>query len=79
MLTNPFDVVKTRLMLGQDTKGVRYIGTKNTLVRVVTEEGVRTLFSGVLPRTAWISIGGVIFFGGYELVLGALEDKMDLY
>ena len=30
------------------------------------EEGVATLFSGIGPRVAWISIGGFIFFGTYE-------------
>ncbi len=73
--TTPLDVVKTRLMLGQDTKGVRYVGTLNTMVRIITEEGARVLFSGALPRTIWVGIGGVLFFGGYELAWGALEGR----
>jgi solute carrier family 25 (mitochondrial S-adenosylmethionine transporter), member 26 len=28
--------------------------------------GFRVLFSGVGPRTAWIGIGGFVFFGAYE-------------
>ncbi len=25
------------------------------------------LYSGVLPRTMWMSIGGLIYFGAFEL------------
>ncbi|KAJ0400231.1 hypothetical protein P43SY_006195 [Pythium insidiosum] len=65
-VTTPLDVVKTRLMLGKDAKGVPYTGTVNTFMRVYTEEGAARLFSGVGPRTMWISIGGFVFFGMYE-------------
>ncbi|TMW63382.1 hypothetical protein Poli38472_002323 [Pythium oligandrum] len=65
-ITTPLDVVKTRLMLGKDAKGVPYTGTVDTFTRVYREEGVKRLFSGVGPRTMWISIGGFVFFGMYE-------------
>ncbi|KUF99240.1 Niemann-Pick C1 protein [Phytophthora nicotianae] len=65
-ITTPLDVVKTRLMLGKDAKGVPYKGTLSTLSRVYTDEGLKRLFSGVGPRTMWISIGGFVFFGMYE-------------
>ncbi|RLN87619.1 hypothetical protein BBJ28_00005253 [Nothophytophthora sp. Chile5] len=65
-ITTPLDVVKTRLMLGKDAKGVQYHGTLDTFSRVYKEEGVKRLFSGVGPRTMWISIGGFVFFGMYE-------------
>eukprot|EP01084_Bolivina_argentea_P139950 246144_1 len=78
-LTTPTDVVKTRLMLGHDIKGVRYVGTINTMARIAREEGVRALFAGVVSRVIWISIGGITFFGGYELVLEALEGEMHIY
>lgn len=65
-ITTPLDVVKTRLMLGKDAKGVEYKNTLDTFSRVYREEGVKRLFSGVGPRTMWISIGGFVFFGMYE-------------
>lgn len=37
--------------------------------RIYREEGFRRLYSGVLPRTAWISTGGFIFFFGYEFAM----------
>lgn len=33
---------------------------------IYKEEGFKVLFSGVVPRTIWISLGGAIFFGAYE-------------
>jgi solute carrier family 25 S-adenosylmethionine transporter 26 len=53
-------------MLGKDAKGVAYKGTVGTFKRVYQEEGAKRLFSGIGPRTMWISIGGFIFFGMYE-------------
>ncbi|OQR97073.1 S-adenosylmethionine mitochondrial carrier protein [Achlya hypogyna] len=72
-ITTPLDVVKTRLMLGKDAQGVEYRGMKDTFVRVYTEEGWQRLFSGVKPRTMWISIGGFVFFGAYETVSATLS------
>ena len=65
-VTTPLDVVKTRLMLGKDIHGVPYKGTLDTFSRVYKEEGAKRLFSGIGPRTMWISIGGFVFFGMYE-------------
>ncbi|KAJ1663675.1 S-adenosylmethionine transporter [Coemansia sp. RSA 1813] len=66
--TTPLDVVKTRVMLS--TKGVsahhEYSGVVSTLTRIAREEGARALFSGVVPRTIWISVGGFVFLGSYE-------------
>uniref|UniRef100_A0A7S0BKN0 S-adenosylmethionine transporter n=1 Tax=Rhodosorus marinus TaxID=101924 RepID=A0A7S0BKN0_9RHOD len=64
-VTTPLDVVKTRMLIDTSDQSA----TKNVLfyLRSVAEkEGVRGLFAGVLPRTIWISLGGFIFFGGYE-------------
>ncbi|KAJ1645230.1 S-adenosylmethionine transporter [Coemansia erecta] len=67
-LTTPLDVVKTRVMLS--TKGMgahlEYNGIVGTLTRIAQEEGVRALFSGIVPRTVWISVGGFVFLGSYE-------------
>ncbi|RQM31319.1 hypothetical protein B5M09_001567, partial [Aphanomyces astaci] len=65
-ITTPLDVIKTRLMLGKDAQGVEYIGMRDAFTRVYTQEGWQTLFSGVKPRTMWITIGGFVFFGVYE-------------
>mmetsp|Transcript_17805 Transcript_17805/g.21617 ORF Transcript_17805/g.21617 Transcript_17805/m.21617 type:complete len:277 (+) Transcript_17805:134-964(+) len=67
-LTTPLDVIKTRLMLGKDAKGIPYTDPVSTCRRIVTEEGAAVLLSGIQPRVMWISIGGFVFFGAYEAV-----------
>lgn len=61
-LTIPMDVVKTRIMLSQH----------QNLASLWKREGIKGLFAGVGPRTAWIGLGGLIFFGVYEETLRLL-------
>ncbi|KAJ1821364.1 S-adenosylmethionine transporter [Coemansia sp. RSA 2671] len=76
-LTTPLDVVKTRVMLS--TKGMgahlEYSGIVSTLTRIAREEGMRALFSGIVPRTIWISVGGFVFLGSYEKVKSMLLEE----
>lgn len=60
-LTTPLDVLKTRMMLAKQRESMLAI-TK----RIMVEEGGRTFFSGIGPRTMWISIGGAVFLGSYQ-------------
>ncbi|ODN00167.1 S-adenosylmethionine mitochondrial carrier protein [Orchesella cincta] len=67
-LTTPLDVAKTRIMLA-DVSSVESRGSLFPVWKIIyRENGVRGLFAGVLPRTLWISFGGFIFFGTYEVV-----------
>ncbi|CAK8690426.1 unnamed protein product [Clavelina lepadiformis] len=65
--TTPLDVVKTRIMLAQkfdnDAQG-RIIPIILTMYK---KEGIRSLFTGALPRTFGISCGGFIFLGMFDL------------
>lgn len=36
-----------------------------------------SLFSGVTVRTAWIALGGAVFFGVYEKAKNVLQDKLE--
>lgn len=36
-----------------------------------------SLFSGVTVRTAWIALGGAVFFGAYEKAKNVLQDKLE--
>lgn len=61
--TTPLDVIKTRIMLHKERIPV------SVLVRqMLAEEGPRVFLNGIGPRTCWISAGGAIFLGCYELV-----------
>ncbi|KAG8733092.1 S-adenosylmethionine transporter [Ceratobasidium sp. 414] len=50
-VTTPLDVLKTRIMLD---------------MQIYRTEGAGALFSGVVPRTLWISAGGAVFLGVWE-------------
>ncbi|EGD79087.1 hypothetical protein PTSG_02054 [Salpingoeca rosetta] len=72
-VTTPLDVVKTRIILQQNTDNV-----PRALVHIYQREGIKALFAGVLPRTAFIALGGAIFFGAFEKarkVYWTLHDK----
>lgn len=72
--TTPLDVIKTRIMLAPTAILVP------ALVRqLVAEEGWSALWKGVGPRTMWISAGGAIFLGCYELVSLTLKLSLPLY
>lgn len=66
--TTPLDFLKTRLMLCKKSIPL------GTLVSTIyKEEGFKVFFSGVGPRTMWISAGGAIFLGIYETVHSLLS------
>jgi len=75
-VTTPLDVTKTRLMLGADKDGVKYKGMISTMGRIYHSEGPATLFSGIVPRVFWISIGGAVFLGAYEQAKTSLIDRV---
>lgn len=66
--TTPLDVVKTRIMLHKER-----IGVVPLVRQILHEEGPLVFLNGIGPRTAWISAGGAIFLGCYELVHTNLE------
>ena len=62
-MTTPLDVAKTRIMLSDKQLGTMYV-----LRTTFKTEGLSGLFAGVLPRTLWMGVGSLIFFGVYEQV-----------
>lgn len=74
-VTTPLDVIKTRLMLGKDS-AARSAGLIETARIIVAKGGVSQLFSGIVPRTIWTTIGGFVFFGAYEQATAALQPDM---
>lgn len=48
-----------------------------TMLRTIhREEGVGRLFSGLVPRVFWISVGGFVFFGSFEGAKGLLTKAL---
>jgi solute carrier family 25 S-adenosylmethionine transporter 26 len=72
-LTTPLDVLKTRVMLDvRDATKEKLPSLINRLRTIYLTEGPKTLFSGVVPRTVWISAGGAVFLGVYEWAVHGL-------
>ncbi|OAD52971.1 S-adenosylmethionine mitochondrial carrier protein [Eufriesea mexicana] len=65
-VTNPLDVIKTRIMLSHRNESTSELKILYVLKDIYKNEGLHALFSGVCPRIMWITIGGFIFFGSYE-------------
>lgn len=71
-LTTPLDVIKTRIMLAE-------AGSKNTSIpklikSIYRDKGIKGLFAGFVPRVMWITLGGGIFFGFYDLTTRLLQN-----
>lgn len=73
MLTTPFDVLKTRTMLFRSTLPIPSMF--QLLCSIIPNEGLRVLWSGVIPRVAFITLGGAIYFGVYEKVKYSLSPQ----
>ncbi|XP_014215559.1 S-adenosylmethionine mitochondrial carrier protein [Copidosoma floridanum] len=66
-ITTPLDVAKTRIMLScKSVEKSSELTVWEVLSSIHRINGIRGLFSGIVPRVTWISIGGFIFFGVYE-------------
>lgn len=70
--TTPLDVIKTRIMLHKER-----IGVSALVKQILAEEGPKVFLTGIGPRTCWISAGGAIFLGCYELVHTNLSVLLD--
>ncbi|KAI5793906.1 mitochondrial carrier domain-containing protein [Peziza echinospora] len=73
-VTQPLDSVKTRMQSIEAKK--EYRNSIHCAVRIVKEEGVRTLWSGAVPRLARLMMSGGIVFTMYEKSM-EIFDKID--
>lgn len=74
-VTTPLDVVKTRIMLA-DRKGDRKHRIDHILRNIYRQNGIRGVFAGFTPRVTWITIGGAIFFGSYDLATKIVTKRL---
>ena len=75
VLTNPMDVVKTRLQkqIVHPGKAPKYTGLLQACVLIAKEEGVLALWKGITPRLLRIMPGQAITFMVYEAVTAQIH------
>ena len=61
-LTHPFDLIKTRVQLDR----VRYTNILRAAIKILREEGVMGMWSGLLPRVIRKTLGSAITWTVYE-------------
>ncbi|TPP57898.1 Solute carrier family 25 member 26 [Fasciola gigantica] len=66
-ITTPLDVAKTRIMLAEPGTSLASGHLGDALRLVFHERGVHGLFAGLVPRVAFLSLGGAIFLGTYDI------------
>lgn len=66
-ITTPLDVAKTRIMLAEQNETKAQKNPIQILKKIYKERGVKGIFAGFAPRILWITLGGAVFFGFYDL------------
>nr|CAH8848475.1 unnamed protein product [Trichobilharzia regenti] len=66
-VTTPLDVAKTRIMLAESNSKLASGHVLYAMRTVFQENGIRGLFSGLVPRVVLLSFGGAIFLGIYDI------------
>lgn len=52
-------------------------GALKILYRIYAQNGYRGIFAGFVPRVLWITIGGAVFFGSYDLATKVINNRLD--
>lgn len=81
ILTQPADVIKTRLMTDvEDNLSDDHIVSEDGIIRtarkIIIEEGWRGLFVGLSPRLILVSLGGMVYFWAAEVASQSLGMKL---
>ncbi|KAJ7531530.1 hypothetical protein O6H91_14G047600 [Diphasiastrum complanatum] len=66
LFTTPFDVIKTRLQTQVLISQSHYKGVLHALQQIAVEEGIGSLYRGILPRLVIYMSQGALFFASYE-------------
>ena len=72
-MTNPIDVVKTRLMTDRSDNRMTM---KNTFKSTWHNEGVAGMMKGVQVRVIYISFASILFFSSYEPIKAELSKAL---
>ena len=73
---NPFDVVKTRM---QGSQAAKYRNTLDCFVQILRNEGIASLYAGVVPRLGRVVPGQGIIFMSFETIQQMLERNFAIF
>uniref|UniRef100_A0A1B6E939 S-adenosylmethionine mitochondrial carrier protein n=1 Tax=Clastoptera arizonana TaxID=38151 RepID=A0A1B6E939_9HEMI len=65
-LTTPADIIKTRIMLSENTSEKKQHQLANVVKEIYKNNGFKGFYIGFLPRVLMVFLGSGIFFGCYE-------------
>lgn len=80
MATFPIDTTKTRLQIqvtDKATKNLKYRGMLHAMLKISTEEGIRSLFNGIAPALLRQATYGTIKIGLYHGIKGVLSENAE--
>lgn len=79
IISNPMDVVKTRLMTQVQQGGVvRYNGVAHAIGKIAREEGVIAFSKGIAPRIVAKTLQSALFFAAYEGLRKSFSKAMNV-
>ncbi|KAI0563605.1 Mitochondrial carrier [Gracilaria domingensis] len=78
ILTNPFDVIKTRFMTQSTGSERKYHSILQCFGRLIKEEGASVLMRGVFARVLWVGPGSGITLAVYERSSKVFRSKWQL-
>lgn len=78
IITNPFDVIKTRLMTQGTGSERKYQSILHCFRKMIAEEGAMSLTRGVLARVLWVAPSSGLLLGVYERVSNYLKTRWQL-
>ena len=80
LATFPIDTTKTRLQIqvtDKATKNLKYRGMLHAMLKISTEEGIRSLFNGIAPALLRQATYGTIKIGLYHGIKGVLSENAE--
>lgn len=77
-LTNPLDVIKTRVMAQRAPPGRTFQGWVGCAVKSISKEGSGVLWRGVRQRSVYMALSVALFSAAYEAANKVWREKMEV-
>lgn len=75
-ITNPVDVIRSRIMAQHMNSGKLYANWLHCAIRTVSQEGPQALFRGVVPRMVYLAVSAAAFMAVTDGVQRVTDEKL---